>query len=253
MTSRGVTEHPLVPHAKGIAGCPNATRWLIKLTMTRPSPAATKSQRLHLTTQIAGLFDDSLSAGRVPAAWLQSLATLFGSVRSRGPYLLAATLLCAATSAEADLTGWNKTALTSVAGTTLLDAPRDPDDPGVGGGIDTTAYFQTRLLPRVSDCTEELLQPITDWVERHDLFVQKKEHLPGALLVHATNAGLSGLFEFTYRVDAARQRARVTLFFYSLDGARHEIAGIRDMLETYAIEALQGRLDMALQCGARQQ
>ena len=151
------------------------------------------------------------------------------------------------------VTDWNKSALTSVAGTTLLDAPRDPDDPGVGGGIDTTSYFQTRLLPRLSDCTEELLEPITDWIKRHGLVVQKQERLPGNLLVHATNAALSGLFEFTYRVDAARQRARVTLFFYSLDGARHELAGIRDMLATYAIEALQGRLDTALQCGARQQ
>ena len=213
----------------------------------------TKSQRLRLAAQIADLLDGSLFAGRGPATWLQSLEILFGSVRSSGPYLVAATLLCAAPSVEADLTGWNKSALTSVAGTTLLDGPRDPDDPGVGGGIDTTSYFQTRLLPRISDCTEELLQPITDWVEQHDLFVQKKEHLPGSLLIHATNAGLSGLFEFTYRVDAARQRARVTLFFYSLDGARHEIAGIRDMLEKYAIETLQGRLDTALQCGVGQQ
>lgn len=158
------------------------------------------------------------------------------------------TLLSAVPQAE-DLGSWNKTALTSVAGMTNLDAPRDADDPGVGGGIDTASYFRTRLLPQLADCTDRIEAPIIAWVKHHAMTVRKSERVPGNLLIHATKDALMGLFEFTYRVDGKRERARATLYFYSADGARHEPLGIEEMLKSYGIAELQDELDAALQCG----
>jgi hypothetical protein len=65
-----------------------------------------------------------------------------------------------------------------------------------------------------------------------------------------TKTELKGLFELTYRVDPKRERARVTVYFYSADGARHELAGITAMLEAYRIAALQDDLERALLCGS---
>jgi hypothetical protein len=74
--------------------------------------------------------------------------------------------------------------------------------------------------------------------------------MTGNLLIHMTRNDLKGLFELTYRVDAKRERARVTVYFYSADGARHEPAGIATMLQEYQIAGLQDNLDKALLCGS---
>ena len=166
---------------------------------------------------------------------------------------LVATSMCllpASPSPGETESSWKMTALTSVAGMTDLDAPRDPDDPGIGGGIDSANFFRTRLLPKLADCTDQVEEPILSWIKVHQLTVPKSERGPGSLLIHATNDTLRGLFEFTYRVDGKRERARATLYFYSTDGERHEPLGIKQMLESYEIEALQDDLDAALQCGS---
>ena len=165
-------------------------------------------------------------------------------------FLATTLLLSAAMACHSENNGpWNKTALTSVAGITNLDAPRDLDDPGIGGGVDSTTYFRTRLLPKLADCTDRIEAEIMNWTKLHSMAIPKREQVPGNLLVHATNETLRGLFEFIYRVDRKREKARVTLYFYSADGARHELTGIKGMLQSYEIAALQDKLDAALRCG----
>ncbi len=139
--------------------------------------------------------------------------------------------------------------LTSIGAVTSLDAPPDPDDPGVGGGFDSEAYFRNRFLPKLSDCTEEIASVYDAWAAAQGLQVPLREQGAGEVLIHATHSDLHGLFELTYRVRPSRERARVTVYFYSRDGARHEPTAIVSMLEAYDIAALQDDLDSALACG----
>ena len=85
--------------------------------------------------------------------------------------------------------------MTSVAAENSLDLPRDPEDPGVGGGIDATTYFRTRLLLKIEECTSAIDKAVNRWVERHDLRIVKSERRPGDYSVHATKVDLEGLFE----------------------------------------------------------
>ena len=153
--------------------------------------------------------------------------------------------------AEQDLSDLHKTPLTSVSGVTDIDAPPDPEDPGAGGGIDTTTYFRNRLLPKLEDCTSQIETVITTWAKAHQLTTPKTEKLPGNLLIHATRGGLDGIFEVTYRVDQKRERARATVFFYSRDGERHEPAGIQRLLNDFKIAEIQDQLEKALRCGVQ--
>lgn len=141
-----------------------------------------------------------------------------------------------------------KTPLTSVEAVTDIDAPRDPDDPGTGGAVDSSGYFSRRLIARIENCTDRLRSETGAWARNHELVVSKVDRQPGDLLMQMTKPDLAGLFELTYRVNLKLERARVTLFFYSLDGARHELAGIKKLLTDYKIDAFQDVLTKGLLC-----
>ena len=142
-----------------------------------------------------------------------------------------------------------KTPLTSVEVVTSIDAPRDPNDPGTGGGIDAANYFSRRLASKISTCTAQIRTTTQTWASQDQLSLVKVNERPGDLLMHMTKADLNGFFELTYRVNLQQERARVTLFFYSADGARHEPAAIRALLTAYKVDALEDKLTQAILCG----
>lgn len=160
---------------------------------------------------------------------------------------LACFMAAGATSAAVAL---KKSALTSIGGMSSIDGAPDEDDPGVGGGIDSASYFRNRMLPKLDDCTNEIRSVYDKWGAARGLTSVRREAIPGNLLIHMTRNDLNGLFELTYRVDSKRERARVTVYFYSADGARHELAGIMTMLQEYQIASLQDNLEKALLCGS---
>jgi hypothetical protein len=142
-----------------------------------------------------------------------------------------------------------KTPLTSVEAVTDLDAPRDADDPGTGGGIDGADYFSRKLAAKLNDCTAQIRSATDTWARANQLHVIKADQQPGNLLIHATRADLEGFFEITYRVKLDQQRARFTVFFYKLDGTQVEPAAIHTLLKTYKIDGFQDNLTRALLCG----
>ena len=73
---------------------------------------------------------------------------------------------------------------------------------------------------------------------------------PGDLLIHATKPDLQGFFEIIYRVKLNEQRARVTVFFYKLDGTPLEPATILPLLKAYKIGDFEEKLTQALLCGS---
>jgi hypothetical protein len=141
-----------------------------------------------------------------------------------------------------------KTALTSVEAVTDVDAPRDQDDPGIGGAADASRYFSRRLAGNVANCTNRIRSETDTWAGKYQLSVSKVDQQPGDLLMHMTKPDLAGLFELTYRVNLKQERSRVTLFFYSQDGARHEPAGIKRLLTDYKIADFQDLLTKGLLC-----
>jgi hypothetical protein len=148
----------------------------------------------------------------------------------------------------ADPTEPMRSPLTSVSAVTSIDAPPDPDDPGIGGGFSGETYFSEALVPKLEECTDRIEAVVAAWTKSLGLVTVKKEKSPGGLLVHTSKSGSGGFFEFVYRVDAKRERARVTLYYYSNDGAQHEPLGIKSLLDTYGITDLQDKLQAALQC-----
>jgi len=141
-----------------------------------------------------------------------------------------------------------RTPLTSVEAVTDIDAPKDPDDPGAGGGIDASNYFSRKLAAKLADCTAKIRSATDAWAVDSKLIVTTVDQQPGDLLMHITQAGMTGFFEVTYRVKLQQERARVTLYFYSPDGAQHEPATIHQLLKTYKIETFQDNLSKALLC-----
>jgi hypothetical protein len=141
-----------------------------------------------------------------------------------------------------------KTPLTSVEAVTDIDAPRDADDPGTGGAADSSTYFSRRLAAKVANCTQLIRTEAAAWAKQYQLGVNKLDQESGDLLMQMTKPDLGGLFELTYRVKLKEERARVTLFFYSLDGARHEPAGINKLLTDYKIADFQDLLTKGLLC-----
>ena len=142
-----------------------------------------------------------------------------------------------------------RTPLTSVEAVTDIDAPVDPDDPGAGGGVDAEGYFSRKLAAKVATCTDQIQSVGGVWARDQKLSVNKMDKQAGNLLMHMTGPDLNGFFELTYRVKLHDERARVTLFFYSQDGAQHEPAGIRELLKDYHVDTFQDRLTQALLCG----
>lgn len=143
-----------------------------------------------------------------------------------------------------------KSALTSVAINSDWRNSRDADDPGVGGAYEGVSFFSNILVHRVQHCTDVLKTAFTEWTNEHKFQIRRMSVSAGSILAYADQAGLNGVFEFTYHVDLERQSARVTLYFYSNDNERHEINGLRNLTNTYEIEAFQTRLAVAIDCGA---
>jgi len=141
-----------------------------------------------------------------------------------------------------------KIPLTSVEAVTDIDAPKDPDDPGVGGGMDASNYFSRKLAPKLVDCTAQIRSAADVWARKYKLSVIKVDDEPGDLLMHMTQGGLEGFFEVTYLVKLQQERARVTVFYYSLDGTQYEPSAITKLLKNYDIEKFQDNLTSALLC-----
>lgn len=144
-----------------------------------------------------------------------------------------------------------RTPLTSAGAVTSLDVPPDPEDPGAGGGFDSETYFTESLVTKLVDCTNRIEAEVTKWSKSKGLRIRKKEKGPGALLFHALKQGDAGFFEFAYKFNAKQKRARITLYFYSNDGAQHEPLGIERLLNSYDIGGLHDNLENALQCEGR--
>jgi hypothetical protein len=141
--------------------------------------------------------------------------------------------------------------LTSIGLVTDVDADADPDDPGMGGGVDSTVFFTNKLVPKISACTAIVQSVAATWAKANQLGIVKLSQKPGNLLMHVSNAGLAGFFEVVYRVDVAKERARATLFFYSPDGARHEPVQLRAILDQFEIMKFQDQLVRAMTCEAK--
>ena len=142
-----------------------------------------------------------------------------------------------------------KTPLTRVEVVTDIDTPRADDDPGTGGGIDSSNYFSRRLAEKISVCTDQIRTVTEKWAKQNQLVLNKVDRRPGDLLIQATKHDLKGLFELTYRVNLKQERADVTLYFYSQDGFRQDPAVILTFLKTYKVETFQDELTSALMCG----
>jgi hypothetical protein len=161
--------------------------------------------------------------------------------------LLALSVVASAASAQKQPV--KRTPLTSVEAVTDIDAPKDPDDPGTGGGMDASNYFSRKLAAKLNDCTAQIRSTTDAWVRASQLHVVKVEDQPGDLMIHATRSDLEGFFEIIYRVKLQQERARVTVFFYAPDGAQLEPATIDRLLKDYKIDEFQDKLTHALLCG----
>lgn len=142
-----------------------------------------------------------------------------------------------------------KTPLTSVEAVTDIDAPKDPDDPGTGGGMDASNYFSRKLAAKLSDCTSQIRTVSERWVHDQKLHVISVANKPGDLTIDASQPDLQGFFEVVYRVKLPDERARVTVFFYTADGTPQDPAMIDKLLKTYKIDGFQDNLTHALFCG----
>lgn len=142
----------------------------------------------------------------------------------------------------------NKTALTSIGGTATLDAGLDQNDPGIGGGFDQEAFFQNRYIPDLSICTEQIERVFLSWTDANNLLLPRREASEDQVLIHATSDTLDGIFELSYKIDAERMRARVTVFYLLKNGTALNPVLIKPLLDTWEIVDLQDELDDALKC-----
>lgn len=142
-----------------------------------------------------------------------------------------------------------RTPLTSIGLVTDIDAPPDPDDPGLGGGFDAVNYFENLLGTRIGACSQQLEAVTAQWIGQHHLSILLQETGPARLLVHAARSGERGFFEVSYRFDEAQKRARVTLYFVGAEGRLLEPSAIATLLDEYGVEAFQDSLRSAIRCG----
>ncbi len=98
----------------------------------------------------------------------------------------------------AEETGMNRSARTSIGAVSSLDAPPDPDDPGIGGGFEQVSYFRNRFIPKLADCTAQIEAVYRDWASNRDLIIPLHESTAGNVLIHATWDGLNGIFEMSF-------------------------------------------------------
>ena len=141
-----------------------------------------------------------------------------------------------------------RSALTSIGVVEDVAAARDPDDPGAGGGFDAENYFQNLLVDKVGACTANVLSEFLVWSQAQSLPVSKTVEGPTSVLAYATLATPPGVLELAYRFNATQKRARATLFFYSVDGAKHEPAAIEALLTQYKVASLQDKVRTAIAC-----
>jgi len=102
-----------------------------------------------------------------------------------------------------------RTPLTSVGIVESIDAPPDPDDPGVGGGFDAAGYFKNVLGATVASCTTKIGAAVDSWIAVQKLVPVLRDASPNHLLIHASKPGDTGFFEISYRFSAGDKRARV--------------------------------------------
>jgi hypothetical protein len=138
--------------------------------------------------------------------------------------------------------------LTSVGVVQDLDAPPDPDDPRKGGGFDAEGYFQNIVISKVSECTANVLKVFTTWTRAQSLTVAKSTQTTTAALAFVTSAAPPGVLQLDYRFHPDTKRSRVTLFFFSNDGSKHEPSALQAMLKRYKVAALQDSLRTAVAC-----
>jgi len=142
----------------------------------------------------------------------------------------------------------NRSPLTSIGAVEDFDAPPDPEDPGSGGGFDAETYFQNVVLAKVASCPEGVLREFLAWSRGHSLSLIKTVEEPAALLAYAALAAPSGVLELVYRFNATQKRSRVTLYFYSGDGSKHEPSALIELLKRYDVASLQDKLRTAVAC-----
>ena len=142
----------------------------------------------------------------------------------------------------------NRTALTSIGGTSTLEVGNDPDDPGIGGGFDQEAFFQNRYIPNLASCTEQIERIFLTWTEANEFLLPRREASEDEVLIHATSDTLDGIFELSYKIDAEQMRARVTVFYFLKNGTALNPVLVKPILETWDIANLQDELDGALKC-----
>lgn len=140
------------------------------------------------------------------------------------------------------------TALTSIGVVDDLDAPPDPDDPGMGGGFDAVNYFQNILVEKVAECTKGVLKEFETWTRNQALVISRTVQASSSLLAYAALTDPTGVLELSYRFNASQKRARATLFFYSNDGKQHEPAAIKAFLKQYKVDSFEDRLRAAVAC-----
>lgn len=138
--------------------------------------------------------------------------------------------------------------LTSIGVVQDLEAPADPDDPRIGGGFDAENYFQNVVIANVSACVGHVLQVFTTWSNAQSLSVAKSTLTATSALAFVPVATPSGVLQLDYRFHADTKRSRVTLFYFSNDGAKHEPAALQAMLGQYKVAALQDDLRAAVAC-----
>jgi hypothetical protein len=153
-------------------------------------------------------------------------------------------------SADINIDGLQRSALTSMAITTDWREPPDEDHPGVGGGQESVSYFRKSLVALVPKCTSQMVEVFTQWLNQHSLFAQRSERLENSFIAYASRDGLNGIFEFTYRVDLDAEKARTSLYFYSNDGEKHELNNLKNMLADFGVNDLQDMIGDTLQCGS---
>ncbi len=165
---------------------------------------------------------------------------------------LALALPCLSGSGNGDTHRGKATPLTSVGAVSNLDAPVDPDDPGVGGSFDTSTYFRNRLTSAaaIAACASIIEKVATAWAQKFSLARAFRELHPTGLTLQYVRGDLQGLFEFKYKVEL-QTHARVSLNFYSQDGSMLDPASIQSFLTRYKIGQLEDSLDEALRCGNR--
>lgn len=154
-------------------------------------------------------------------------------------------LACAASAVASS----GRTPLTSVGITATLDAPPDPDDPGVGGGFDAAAYFKNVLGGTVASCTAKVTAAVDSWIATEKLVSVLRDAGPNHLLIHASTPGNPGFFEVSYRFTVGDKRARVTVFYVAGDGRLLEPAEINVVLKKNEIGPFQDALEKAVRCG----